>query len=61
MEAAGGKASMSTGRRVRRVYCPNCGVLANQLTSGTSSNPGRVFYKCPYFSVGDASTISGRI
>ncbi|KAJ1256721.1 hypothetical protein BS78_K324000 [Paspalum vaginatum] len=46
------EASMSTGRRVRRVYCPNCGVLANRLTSGTSGNPGRVFYKCPYFSVG---------
>ncbi|KAJ1271206.1 hypothetical protein BS78_06G110800 [Paspalum vaginatum] len=41
---------MSTGRRARRVFCPNCGVLANRLTLGTLGNPGRVFYKCPYLS-----------
>lgn len=41
----------SNGRRNRRVLCPNCGVLANWNRAKTEGNFGRIFYKCPYYSV----------
>jgi len=38
-------------RLTRRVFCPNCRVLANRFTARTEKNTSRVFHKCPYFSV----------
>ncbi|PUZ67827.1 hypothetical protein GQ55_3G465200 [Panicum hallii var. hallii] len=34
----------------RRVFCPNCGVLANWNRATTPMNFGHGFYNCPYFS-----------
>ncbi|KAF2950591.1 hypothetical protein DAI22_01g198700 [Oryza sativa Japonica Group] len=45
------QASSSYGGRVKRVLCPNCGVLANRFMSTTVKNNNRVFHKCPYFAV----------
>ena len=51
------EASSSLNRRAlalataRRVDCPNCRVQANVFYANTEGNTGRVFYKCPYFSV----------
>ncbi|CAL5033734.1 unnamed protein product [Urochloa decumbens] len=39
----------SNGRRNRRLFCPNCGVLANWNRETTEENFGRIFYMCPYF------------
>lgn len=45
------QASNSYDGRVKRVLCPNCGVLANRFMSTTEKNNNRVFHKCPYFAV----------
>ncbi|CAN6288716.1 unnamed protein product [Urochloa humidicola] len=42
----------SNGRRTRRLFCPNCGVLANWNKATTKENFGHIFYKCPYFAAG---------
>ena len=41
----------SNGGMNKRVFCPNCRVLVNWNRATTQKNFGRVFYKCPYFSL----------
>ncbi|WVZ74684.1 hypothetical protein U9M48_022842 [Paspalum notatum var. saurae] len=46
---------MQRKNNLRRVFCPNCGVLANRNWTRIDINgnaAGRVFYKCPYFAAG---------
>jgi len=33
----------------KRVFCPNCGVLANRFVAMTRGNYRRAFHKCPFF------------